>query len=389
MIPYADFLYFGVALYVILPTLVVRLTLGFSQIWILIATLGMLAVQYGGTLNITPKTGLPELGVVGGYAFFQWIVAAGFLWARPRTVWRWPYYLALLLALLPLLAAKFLPLLAPGTLLGFVGISYVTFRSLDVIFGIQDRLIPALPPGQFLAYLLFFPTISSGPIDRWRRFADDWKRPRTRAEFLPDLDQAVHRIFTGFFYKFILAALIKQYWMDAAAEATGFLAILSYMYAYTFYLFFDFAGYSAFAIGFSYLFGIHTPENFNKPFLASNIRDFWNRWHITLSWWLRDHIYMRFVLAATKGKWFRDKHVASYLGLFLSFGLMGLWHGTELHYLVYGLYHGSLLVGYELFIRWNKQRKWWGEGLPWRIAGALVTLHAVAFSFLVFSGRLF
>src|SRR5439155_15705196 len=125
-----------------------------------------------------------------------------------------------------------------------------------------------------------------------------------------DLDSAVHRVFTGFLYKFILAALVKQYWMDFVAMGAAPLDVVSYMYAYTFYLFFDFAGYSNFAIGFSYLFGIHTPENFNRPFLATNIRDFWNRWHITLSWWLRDHVYMRFLLAATKGRWFRSKNVA-------------------------------------------------------------------------------
>src|SRR5207244_4380927 len=137
-------------------------------------------------------------------------------------------------------------------------------------FCIQDRLIQTLPVGQFLAFMLFFPTISSGPIDRYRRFANDWTRYHDRAEFLQDLDGAVHRVFTGFLYKFILAALIKRYWMDPAAVEAGFLATLSYMYAYSLYLFFDFAGYSAFAIGFSYLFGIHTPENFNKPFLAAN-----------------------------------------------------------------------------------------------------------------------
>ena len=73
------------------------------------------------------------------------------------------------------------------------------------------------------------------------------------------------------------------------------------MYAYSLYLFFDFAGYTAFAIGVGYLFGIHTPENFQRPFLARDIRDFWNRWHISLSWWFRDHVYMRFVMAASDG----------------------------------------------------------------------------------------
>jgi membrane protein involved in D-alanine export len=121
------------------------------------------------------------------------------------------------------------------------------------------------------------------------------------------------------------------------------------MYAYSFYPFFDFAGCSAFAIAFSYLFGVHTPENFDRPFLARNIRDFWNRWHITLSFWFRDHVYMRFLLAAARGRWFTNKHTAAILGYFLAFRLIGLWHGPEPHYIVYGLYQGTLLSTFHIF----------------------------------------
>ncbi len=236
--------------------------------------------------------------------------------------------------------------------------------------------------------MLFFPTISSGPIDRYNRFAEDWKKSRTGQEFLQDLDGAVHHIFTGFLYKFILAALIKTYWLDPVAQGTQFLHIVSYMYAYSLYLFFDFAGYSAFAVGFSYVFGIHTPENFNRPFLSRNLRDFWNRWHISLSFWFRDHIYSRFVLAALKGHWFKNKYVASYLGFLITFGLMGLWHGTAWYYLVYGLYHGVMLTVYDLLGRWNKRVKIWGEGFWWQAASIFITLQVVCFSLLIFSGRL-
>jgi membrane protein involved in D-alanine export len=153
-------------------------------------------------------------------------------------------------------------------------------------------------------------------------------------------------------------------------------------------LFFDFAGYSAFAIGLSYLFGVHTPENFHLPFLARNIRDFWNRWHISLSFWFRDHVYMRFLLTAGKAKWFKGKHTASYLGLFLTFGLMGIWHGTEAHYLIYGVYHAVLLCGYDAFARWNKKSKAWPDGPAWRVLNIVLTIHAVCFGLLIFSGHL-
>jgi membrane protein involved in D-alanine export len=388
MTPYADFFYFALMLYPVVPTIILGLLGRINWRWILIVTVLVVIVQFGDTLNVLPKTGVMEIWLVLAYAAFQWVVSNAFLFIRKRRQNRWVYYAALLFSLLPLALAKFVPLIAPKTLIGFLGVSYVTFRCVDVILNIQDGLINSLPTAQYLVYLFFFPTISSGPIDRYRRFVTDWSHNRTRAEFLQDLDGAVHRLFTGFLYKFILAALIKQYWMDPVAKGDNLLTIVSYMYAYSFYLFFDFAGYSQFAIAFSYLFGIHTPENFNRPFLARDIRDFWSRWHMSLSTFFRDHIYYRFVIAATKGKWFKDRFLASYLGFFLMFGLMGLWHGTTPNYLLYGLYHGSLFTGYDLFQRWNKTRKVWGEGPLWHAAGIFVTFNLVCFGFLIFSGRI-
>jgi membrane protein involved in D-alanine export len=160
------------------------------------------------------------------------------------------------------------------------------------------------------------------------------------------------------------------------------------MYAYSFYLFFDFAGYSAFAISLSYLLGIHTPENFDRPFLARNIRDFWNRWHITLSFWFRDHVYMRFLLAAARGKWFRSMDTAAILGYFLAFGLMGLWHGIELHYIVYGLYQAALLSGFHIFSNWNKAHRYRRDGLLSNALAVFITFQFVCFGLLIFSGRI-
>src|SRR5262249_19601843 len=161
-------------------------------------------------------------------------------------------------------------------------------------------------------------------------------------------------------YKFIIAALIKEYWLDAVGDGHGFVVTVSYMYGYSLYLFFDFASYSLFAIGISYLFGIRGPEDFNRPFLGTNIQDFSNLWHISLSTCLRDRVYRRFALAALRGQWFKDDRTVSYIGFFLSFGLMGLWHGLESFYLLYGLYHAALMAGYEAFSYWNRDRRVWG-----------------------------
>lgn len=388
MTPYADFMYFGILLYPVIPAAVLGL-LGITvRWWFLVATVPMLILQYWDPLQIGPHTAVQEIWILVGYALFQLILAEAFLWLRPRFKSRWPAYVVVILSILPLAAAKWLPLIAPHYVLGFVGISYLTFRSLDVLFGIQDKLITRLPVEDFLAYLLFFPTISSGPIDRFRRFSAEWHKRRTREEARADLDGGIHRIFTGFLYKFIIAFLLKKYWLDAQALRHGFWPTLAYMYTYSFYLFFDFAGYSNFAVGFSYLFGIHPPENFKAPFLAQNIHDFWNRWHISLSFWFRDHVYMRFVMAATRGKWFRNRYLASSLGFVFSMGLMGIWHGTQWYYILYGFYHAGLMIGYDYLNRWNKKRKLWGDGPAWRAAGTFITFNFVCFGLLLFSGRL-
>lgn len=388
MIPYAEFGYFGILLYAVVPVFIPKLGLRFGRVWILLATLGMLVVQYWAPLQLTPSLAMRELWLVAGYAIWQAAITFAFLRLRPRVASPWPYYAALGLSLLPLIAAKLTPVVAPGDEFGFLGISWVTFRALDLVFLGQDKLLKRLSLAQFFAYLFFFPTLSSGPIDRFRRFEKDWSHTRNGAEFLADLDAAVQRLFRGFLYKFILAALIQRYWLDPLTGSDA-LSTVSYMYGYGLYLFFDFAGYTAFAIAVSLVFGVHTPENFNRPFLARDVKDFWARWNMTLSTWFRDHVYMRFLLTATKRKWFTDRYVASSVGYLLLFGLMGLWHGPQLHYIVYGLYHAGLMIGYEWFARWAKTRTVWGSGPLWTVAAIAVTVQAVFLGFLIFSGRLF
>jgi membrane protein involved in D-alanine export len=384
MTPFGDFIFFGLLLYAVVPTIVLGLCGKAGRAWLLLATLGLLAVQCGDDLAIRPGVEVGELWIVLGYAVFEGGVAWAFLrWKTCATFW-----IALGLAILPLAVSKVLPLVATETAFGFLGISYVTFRAIDVVLSIKDGVIKELSLPQYFAYLLFFPCISSGPIDRYRRFAQDWTRQRTRAEFLDDLDFAIARVFRGFLYKFIVAALLHAHWVAPLAKQAGFFPKLGLMYADTLYLFFDFAGYSAFAVGISRLFGIRTPENFDAPFLSRNIKEFWTRWHISLSFWFRDHIYMRFQLAAAKGKWFAGKHTASVLGLFVTFGLMGVWHGLALHFILYGLYHAALLSGYDWFARWNRQHKRWGDGPAWRGLNIALTFHAFAFGILLFNGRL-
>jgi membrane protein involved in D-alanine export len=385
VVPYADYLYFSLLVFPTIVAIALGLTGRLSWWWVLAMSFAVLAVQYSRLPLSAPQNAVGNIRIVAAYVMLQWGIAKGFLKLRRRRKDSATFRAAIVAALLPLIVVKFLPLAWSASTVAFLGISYVTFRSLDVIICIQDRLITSLPTGPYLAFLLFFPTISSGPIDRYNRFIADFTRRRTRPEFLKDLDGAVRRLFRGLLYTFILAPLVRQFWLDPASKGVGVTNIISYMYAYTFYLFFDFAGYSAFAIAFSYLLGIHTPENFNRPFLASSIVDFWNRWHISLSAWFRDHVYMRFLMASMRGGWFRSRVFASSVAFYVSFGLMGLWHGPALHYIIYGLYHATLLSGATIL---SGRRRAQPPTPSSRIANTFVTFHLVSFGLLIFSGRL-
>ena len=384
MIAYGSFFYFGLLLYLVVPVIVASLLKVRTRRVVLATTILMVVVQYGlGPFGLSSAP-LLAIGRVIAFAIAQWVVAAIFLRVRASGPNRPEFYAAVILALVPLVVEKFSPS-DVRHLVAFVGISYTTFRALDAIFGIQDGLIKDLPLGEYLAFLLFFPAISAGPIDRYRRFRTDYNQDRTREQLLSDLDQATLRLFRGILYAFVLGPLIDFYWVNPASHQTGVLALVSYMYAYSIHLFFDFAGYSAFAIGMGYVLGIRMPENFNRPFLAQNIAEFWTRWHISLSSFLRDHVYGRFVLAAMKGKWFEDRQAAGYLGSVLAFGLMGLWHGAQDRYLCFGLYHALLIVGYGVMT--NPRRARLPRLSP--VAARIVTFHLVCFGFLIFSGRLF
>ena len=357
----------------------------------------MLVAQYSGIFEFAAWGGLAgRTGVVAAYVAFQYVLARGLLSIRARERWKkagWPIWSAVALTVAPLAWSKaLLGAHQPLPVVAFAGLSYVTFRVIDVLVSIHDGLVKTVPPGQFFAFVLFFPTISAGPIDRWKRFATDWNRERPRAEVWSDLEDAVRHVALGFFYKFILAYLVDTYWVSRVPPAPTLLHTLTYMYGYGLYLFFDFAGYSAFAVGLSHVLGVHPPENFRRPFLARDIKDFWTRWHISLSFWFRDFVYMRFLLLALKRKWFKNQYHAAYAGNLVTFGLMGVWHGLEWRYVIYGLYHAALMCGYDVFARWNRPQpklppRLWGESWPWQAAAIVVTLHSVFFGFLIFSPR--
>ncbi|PNZ77487.1 D-alanyl-lipoteichoic acid biosynthesis protein DltB, partial [Mammaliicoccus stepanovicii] len=309
---------------------------------------------------------------------------------------------AILLSLLPLITIKVLQsswlgeyqVKIYGTRLiefiGFLGISYIAFKSIQLIMEIRDKRIKSIEVLKLVDFITFFPTISSGPIDRYRRFIKDENTIPTPEAYYGLLIKATHMIFIGFLYKYIIAYYINEYVIKVVPIDTDqtFMNYLVYMYGYSFYLFFDFAGYSLFAIAFSYLLGIQTPINFNKPFKSKNIKDFWNRWHMSLSFWFRDCVYMRFVFWVSKKKLIKDKLLISNLGFLLNFFIMGIWHGIEINYILYGLYHAFLFIAYGYYEVWRKKHPLKVNNMFINAVAIVITFHCVAFGFLLFSGKL-
>lgn len=283
-------------------------------------------------------------------------------------------------ATVPLVITK-MGALFPSMSVGFLGISYLSFKAIQVILEITDGLITEYRLLDYVGFIAFFPTMSSGPIDRSRRFTEDAERAWSRAEYSALLARGLGLLLLGAVYKFVLAGLCYGF-VQAAPNAWA------YMYAYSGQLFFDFAGYSAMAVGLSHVFGVRTPMNFRLPFAAESIKEFWNRWHVTLSFWFRDYLYSRLVMWLIRRKTFKDRAWAGRLSMMINMTLMGFWHGFTAHYILYGLYHGVLLVANDIFEKRSSFYQRHHKATWYRVLAILVTAHVVMFGFLLFSGHI-
>ena len=291
-----------------------------------------------------------------------------------------------ILSILPLVVNKVFAI-TQLHLLSFIGISYMSFKTIQIMLEISDGLIKEkISVKDYLQFLLFFPTVSSGPIDRSRRFIKEINEVMPRKDYLELAGDDIYRIVLGLLYKVVLSTYVYQ--MLLALSNTGTVVYsIKYMYLYTLYLFFDFAGYSLMAVGSSNILGIQTPMNFNKPFLSIDIKDFWTRWHITLSTWLRDFVFSRVLMQVIRKKWFKNRlHNAAYAYM-VNMLVMGFWHGISVSYIAYGFYHGVLMSGFEIyqkkstFYKKHKNKTWY------KLMSWFVTMNLVMVGFFIFSGE--
>ncbi|EKQ50431.1 MULTISPECIES: D-alanyl-lipoteichoic acid biosynthesis protein DltB [unclassified Clostridium] len=315
---------------------------------------------------------------------------------RTKTDNKYLYCIILFCSVLPLIILKVSGVLTLKSI-GFIGLSYMNFKAIQMIIEIYDENIKEVSILNTIYFFIFFTTLTSGPIDRSRRFERDLDKKISRSEYINDyLGFGVKRIIVGIIYKFVIANLINSLWMSQIpslelihAKSVILKYSINYMYSYSLYLFFDFAGYTAFAVGTSYILGIKMPENFNKPFLSKDMKEFWTRWHISLSKWFGDYIYSRFVLNSMRKKIFKNRFIASHLGQLLTMFIMGLWHGLKWYYIIYGVYQGLALVGTDIYQRKSKFYKAHKKEKWFQYAQVIVTFHVACFGLLLFSGYLF
>ncbi len=255
-----------------------------------------------------------------------------------------------------------------------VGISFYTFQtmsySIDVFRGVQRPTRSLL---DFALYVSFFPQLVAGPIVRAGTLLPQFERPTTpRAA---DVEYGLMRIAVGLGKKVVFADMLGTYadfiFASPGAHAGG--EILLAVYAYAYQIYFDFSGYSDIAIGLARLFGVRIPENFNRPYLAASVREFWQRWHMSLSTWLRDYLY--FSLGGNRRGTGRTA-----TNLLITMVLGGLWHGASWNFLVWGTYHGLLLVVHRGMLHYRKPE---ASRVP-IVVRRLVTFHLVCFGWLLF-----
>lgn len=217
-----------------------------------------------------------------------------------------------------------------------IGISFFTFQSLSYVIDVKRQKVAVQKNFINLGlYISFFPQLIAGPIVRYEDFEKQIQSRPLSAEKFRD---GILRFMGGFSKKILIADSLAPYVDDIFAQNGGsFPLALFGIIAYSLQIYFDFSGYSDMAIGLGKMFGFDFMENFNNPYLSKNIKDFWRRWHISLSFWFRDYVYIP--LGGS-----RCSPIRSYANLMIVFFLTGFWHGASWNFIAWGVYYAVFLI---------------------------------------------
>jgi len=266
-----------------------------------------------------------------------------------------------------------------------VGISFFTFQSMSYVIDVYRGDLKPLPSLlDYAFYVSFFPQLVAGPIVRARDFAPQIRKPLEITGQM--FSQGSYLIAIGLFKKAVISDYISLNFVDRIFDNPSLYSGVENLlgvYGYTLQIYCDFSGYSDMAIGIALLLGFRFPMNFNAPYRSESITDFWRRWHISLSSWIRDYIYIS-LGGNRKGK------VRQYVNLIITMLLGGLWHGASLNFIVWGGMHGVALAVHK-WVRENvfhHDKHYRSRGLRW-ILSFLLTFHFVTFCWIFFRNRTF
>ncbi|MGZ6346062.1 MAG: MBOAT family O-acyltransferase [Anaerolineales bacterium] len=270
----------------------------------------------------------------------------------------------------------------------WLGFSYIAFRLLHTIRDRSTGRLPAVSLSEYMVYVIFFPSLTAGPIDRIERFVVDLRRPVALSA--DDIGESGKRILVGLFKKFAVADGLALVALNATnalqVRSTGWAWVL--LYAFSLQIYFDFSGYTDIAIGLGQLLGVRLPENFNSPYLKPNLTQFWNNWHMTLTQWFRAYFFNPVTRALRSRKKPLPIPVIIFLTQLGTMVLIGLWHGVTVNFVAWGMWHG---LGLFVHNRWSDltrarfsafSPKWQGA---LKIGGVLLTFNFVTLGWVFFA----
>ncbi len=270
-----------------------------------------------------------------------------------------------------------------------VGVSYMLLRQIEWLLWIDAHDEEPVALVGYTAFVVGLFTILAGPIVRYRDFCNDFANTPCDEQ---GLVQSLHRIVNGFFKVSLIAPLIGDFtrgpWLHEHAASAW--ALPWFVLIYPFYVYFNFAGYCDIVIGLGRLANFRIPENFDRPFLATNIREFWARWHITFSDWIRVHVFFPLVRFTRTGPVRLPGLLAAAVSVVLTFLVVGLWHGPKLGFVVFGLMHALAALAVTPYA-WlldralsERQRAFYDTSRPVRAVRVMVCFGYLALSMLFF-----
>jgi D-alanyl-lipoteichoic acid acyltransferase DltB (MBOAT superfamily) len=263
-----------------------------------------------------------------------------------------------------------------------VGISFYTFQTMSYTIDVyRGSTRPVRDFLDFALYVAFFPQLVAGPIERSGRLMPQIVNPRPRRP--EDFTEGLYLVVTGLFKKIVvadnMAVIVNGIFAAEPSRLSGGECLIG-VYAFAFQIYGDFSGYSCIARGVARWLGFDLMTNFNMPYFATSPRDFWSRWHISLSTWLRDYLYIP-LGGNRKGRW------KTYRNLMLTMLLGGLWHGAGWTFIAWGFFHGALLIGHRLCEKRRAQPRPDPRTRLANVAKALLMFHLVCVGWLLFRAQ--